>query len=417
MAESEDAQLQYTCLGDWYIGKNHYFAVMNSRESRVEEKYRCLLTNRDDETYMSMSTTPDCNPLQSPQEGPERLKLTPIKPEVVVPKCTLPFNFTGTWINTANFDAEVIMNSTHMVEKWHPDSGRVKTSVYVCQERKDSRYVMARLGINGCQKDFVCFDFVPRQQNIIRYRRGQESIGDRFSTVCAWTMFTDHDEWAYSLLIARNPVAIKCPIAGKFRFEQIGDMLFKTRIRGGVTASPRPNTYCKENISDISICDADQKHLEIDAELCLTVDQNGRPVDIYSEPDYRMACIGYFKENLKSYLITFDPLDAYSRYRCWVYQRIDISQIQMSMAVGSFCHIKQEVTSSTATEGAQVSVKMTEYETEVGGCPMSFEDDYRNIENRLKPLRAYKSAGSVSLSCIAHLALAQLIYYHLLRHF
>lgn len=96
-----------------------------------------------------MSTTAECNNLRSPQEGPERLKLLPIKAEVVTPKCTLPHQFTGLWINTANFDAEVTINATHMVERWNPDSGRVKKEIYVCQERKDTRYVMARLGVNG----------------------------------------------------------------------------------------------------------------------------------------------------------------------------------------------------------------------------------------------------------------------------
>lgn len=36
------------------------------------------------------------------------------------------------------------------------------------------------------------------------------------------------------------------------------------------------------------------------------------------EPDYKMKCIGFWKENLKSYLITYDEEDAYSKYRCWV---------------------------------------------------------------------------------------------------
>lgn len=247
MAETEDAEVQYKCLGDWYIGKNHFFAVMNSRESRVEEKFRCFLANRDDDIYMSMSSTAECNTLRSPQEGPERLKLIPIKAEVVAPKCTLPHNFTGVWINTANFDAEVTINATHMVEKWNPDTGRIKKEIYICTERKDSRYVMSRLGINGCQKDFVCFDFVPRHHNVIRYRKGQAMIGDSFSTVCAWTMFSDHEEWKYDIMLAKNPTAIKCPIAGKFRFEQTGDIPFKTRIRGGVTAAPRLNTYWYEH--------------------------------------------------------------------------------------------------------------------------------------------------------------------------
>ena len=38
-------EVQYKCLGDWYIGKNHFWAVLNARESRIEEAYRCFVSN------------------------------------------------------------------------------------------------------------------------------------------------------------------------------------------------------------------------------------------------------------------------------------------------------------------------------------------------------------------------------------
>lgn len=50
----------------------------------------------------------------------------------------------------------------------------------------------------------------------------------------------------------------------------------------------------------------------IDENYCLSVDHLGRPVDIYHDPDYILRCIGYFKENLKSYMITYDDLDPLS---------------------------------------------------------------------------------------------------------
>jgi len=71
-------------------------------------------------------------------------------------------------------------------------------------------------------------------------------------------------------------------VAGKFKFTQKGDIKFETRILGGVTDSPRPDIYCKENISDFSVCDAEQKEMWIDENYCLSVDYKGRPVDIYS---------------------------------------------------------------------------------------------------------------------------------------
>lgn len=165
-------------------------------------------------------------------------------------------------------------------------------------------------------------------------------------------------------LLAAKPVAIRCPVAGKFRFIQKGEIPFETRIRGGVTQSPRDGINCKEKISDLSVCDTDQKNMEIDAEYCISVDHRGNPIDYTSDPDHRLKCIGFWKENLKSYLITYDELDAYSRYRCWVYQRSDLNRVLMSMSVGAFCHIKQDVRSSNSTEGAQVSLDMIEYERE-----------------------------------------------------
>lgn len=147
-------------------------------------------------------------------------------------------------------------------------------------------------------------------------------------------------------------------------FQQRGDIPFETRIRGGVTQSPRPTVKCDRHISDFSVCDKDQKIIEVDADKCLSVDVHGHPRDIYSEPDHQMQCIGYWKENLKSYLITYDPLDAYSKYRCWVYQRADLNRVLMSLSVGAFCHIRQDVLSGTAREGAQVALDMIEYERE-----------------------------------------------------
>lgn len=86
----------------------------------------------------------------------------------------------------------------------------------------------------------------------------------------------------------------------------------KRSILGGVTLSPRPDIRCKQNISDFSVCGTDQKEVMIDENYCLSVDHLGRPVDIYHDPDYIMRCIGFFKENLKSYLITYDDLDPLS---------------------------------------------------------------------------------------------------------
>ncbi|KAL9891396.1 uncharacterized protein LOC119638746 [Glossina fuscipes] len=366
--------VEYSCLGDWFVGKNHYFAVANTKESRKDEKYRCFLKNRDDDLYIGVSITAECNTLKTPENSPERLNLTPVKAEYVEPGCTLPQNFTGEWVNTANIDADVIISETHINETYYPDKARYRRTIYVCRERRGNRVMMARLTVDGCQKDYVCFDFMPRHHNVIRYRKGLAVIKDDFSTVCSWVQFNNAEDWLYDLFLAKNPAPVRCPVAGKFNFTQRGEHPFKTRILGGVTLSPRPLIYCKENISDLSVCDTDQKELAVDENYCLSVDHLGRPDDIYSDPDYRMKCIGFWKENLKSYLITYDDLDPLSKYRCWVYQRADLNRVLMSQAVGAFCKLNQDVTSWNHTEGAAVAIDAIEYERERDDCPMYFDD-------------------------------------------
>ena len=48
-----------------------------------------------------------------------------------------------------------------------------------------------------------------------------------------------------------------------------------------------------------------------------------------------MQCVGYWKENLKSYLITYDQLDAFTKYRCWVYQRLAMQEFDLDIHVVS----------------------------------------------------------------------------------
>lgn len=149
MSWTFDGIVEYSCLGDWFVGKNHFFAVANTKESRKDEKYRCFLKNREDDYFLGVSITPECNTLKTVEKAPERMRLKPVRSQLVEPTCLLPENFTGEWINTANIDADVFVNSTHIVETWHPDVSRWRKAVYVCKEQRDSRYMMARLTIDG----------------------------------------------------------------------------------------------------------------------------------------------------------------------------------------------------------------------------------------------------------------------------
>nr|CAD7598726.1 unnamed protein product [Timema genevievae] len=893
MTGTFDGVVEYSCLGDWFVDKNHFFAVSNTKESRKDEKYRCFLKNRDDDLYLGVSITAECNTLKTVERSPERLRVTPVKSEVVEPGCHMPQNFSGDWINTANIDADIFINETHIIETWYPDEGRYRKTIYVCREQRDTRYMMARLTVDGwprhppsllpgplhnhvlkavhdefisvlgakensasigsrdghypfnlhapmgspcfshwtrpgssggkchhsshstaiypnshrdftllglyptshrdftlpglyptshrdftlpglyptshrdftlpglyptshrdftlpglyptshrdftlpglyptshrdftlpglyptshrdftlpglyptshrdftlpglyptshrdftlpglyptshrdftlpglyptshrdftlpglyptshrdftlpglyptshrdftlpglyptshrdftlpglyptshrdftlpglyptshrdftlpglyptshrdftlpglyptsppfppftcpchhgmvyarragkahrrktlkktspvkqystrglisynpdcinrtserphsaptsprvsaleiCnssprlplspttqppptpisplspegyyvhhlatpqpayvfspislpyphpqdprdrylitkasrklqfhQKDYVCFDFVPQHHNIIRYRRGVAVIIDDFHTVCSWVQFKNEVAWKYSLYLAKNPIPVRCPIAGKFNFTQKGEVPFETRILGGVTLSPRPNIYCKQNISDFSVCDTDQKEVSIDETYCLSVDYLGRPVDIYTEeqvrnktlsltmfcpltgdPDYRMKCIGFWKENLKSYLITYDELDPFSKYRCWVYQRADLNRVLISQAIGPFCDLKQDVTSWNSSEGASVALEMQEYERERDQCPMYFDDGtnpWLQTENYIKVFHfGYYAGANLVFNSTLCLVLALMFY-------
>ena len=60
----------------------------------------------------------------------------------------------------------------------------------------------------------------------------------------------------------KDPVPIRCPVAGAFNFTQEGDFPFKTRILGGITKDPRHDVWgrtgqfsCKQNISRLAVCD------------------------------------------------------------------------------------------------------------------------------------------------------------------
>lgn len=71
-------------MGDWFVGKNHYFAVANTKESRKDEKYRCFLKNRDDDLFIGVSITAECNTLRTVEKSPERLHITPGKSKTFI---------------------------------------------------------------------------------------------------------------------------------------------------------------------------------------------------------------------------------------------------------------------------------------------------------------------------------------------
>lgn len=54
-------------------------------------------------------------------------------------------------------DADVFINETHIIETWYPDEARFRRTIYVCREQRGSRYMMARLTVDGWYEIFVFF--------------------------------------------------------------------------------------------------------------------------------------------------------------------------------------------------------------------------------------------------------------------
>ncbi|CAL4068865.1 unnamed protein product, partial [Meganyctiphanes norvegica] len=369
---SFDAKQEFSCLGSWQVGNNQYFAVANTKESRPDEKYKCFVKSREDDLYLGISHTPDCSLVRTPEDSPIRVRLTPAKHEHVTPGCIMPYNMTGNWVSTGKREARVKINETHLLETtWHAYTTR--TSAYVCQEKRGNRYLMAKLSIHGCQTEYVCWEFLPRHHNIIRYRKTPEMINNHFE-VCDYSQFRSGRKWNYDLLIAETPDPISCPFGGRFRFGQNGPIPLKERILNGVTKNPLDTYQCDRFRTDMKICDAERKWIKIDLKRCRNKNYDGSNMDQNTVTDYRLQCVGYWKENLLSYLITYDPTDSVSNFRCWVYIRMGLTKIHLSQSVGPSCHVNQTHNSHTIEEGASVMLNLTINEKLYDRCPLYYDD-------------------------------------------
>ncbi|KAG0717147.1 hypothetical protein GWK47_055065 [Chionoecetes opilio] len=348
---------EYTCLGDWFVGRNHYFVASNTKESRREERYRCFVRDREEDLYMGLSMTPECSVLNTPQNSPIRFRLSYAKHEVVTSGCYLPRNLTGRWQSTGPGEAQMVINATDIRETtWRGYAA--KTTSYTCLEQRGDRYLMAKLSVEGCQTEYVCWELVPRHHNIVRYRVSWALIYQDFQ-VCDSSNFRSGRVWKYDTLIADSPTPISCPFSGRFVFQQVGGSPLLPRIVGGITSSPLDSYPCPVRRTVMSVCDSERKLIEIDLDLCVSLNKDGHPIDFNSVTDYRLQCVGYWQENMLSYLVTHDPSDSVSRFRCWVYQRVSDTQIRLSQSVGAACGLRQTFLSSNYSESAAVAFTLT----------------------------------------------------------
>ena len=48
-------------------------------------------------------------------------------------------------------------------------------------------------------------------------------------------------------------------------------------------------------------------------------------------PDRELSCVGFWMEDMKSYMITYDEEDAVSAYRCWVSTFVNVGLVAINV--------------------------------------------------------------------------------------
>jgi hypothetical protein len=181
------------------------------------------------------------------------------------------------------------------------------------------------------------------------------------------------------------PAPVPCPIGGRYKFQQIGseENKYVTRIRG-ITERPRHLIDCKGYTSEFKSCDDNPKKIYVDAEYCPTLDHTGKPIGEYDIADRELNCVGYWLEDMRSYMITYDMEDAVSKFRCWVYERLDWRDMVASRAIRAMCGRNQTAYSTTSAEGASLQLILTESERLFDSCPQRYDTGVNPYEKELK---------------------------------
>lgn len=404
VSTSVNQNIRFQCMGTWSDDQgNIWSGVADVGEVVYRDRFRCLLTRHDQEQEMnkvrySMSWWAECSSLKSPYDGPVRLLVEPVvggyQLDYTDPMCNFPKNDSGHWYHMSENDVNVDINATHIYFKTRLDQYLYKESFFICKMNSGTRYLTVAITVGKCEVDYVCFDLIPRHQSIIRWRMGkpyrltQVEIGypdfltRMFRQACTWSSFTiDRNDinWNYRTFLLDPPAPVPCPVRGRYLFEQKGqpEELLQTRIRG-MTERPRHMIDCKEYVSEFRSCDENPTIIQLDAEYCATVDHTGRPIGEYDVADWELTCVGYWDEDWNSYMITWDPEDATSRFRCWTYERSQWRYIYMSRSTSAFCRPTMTSFSSDPSEGASLQLTLTETERQYDDCPLSYTDK-RNI--------------------------------------
>ncbi|XP_014670887.1 PREDICTED: uncharacterized protein LOC106811698 [Priapulus caudatus] len=349
-----------------------YIVAVNMGEDQNFLRFSCFVDRTDQVLLMTKSRTASCSELKNAKLGYEQLKLTHVKSETVIPKCSFPATLAGTWYNTANYDSTVIINRTHIHEISQPDQSAPEDLYYVCQESRDTRFLIAKLGIGGCQLDYMCFDILERHHNVIQFRQGRLFPNSDFRAVCAWSAFDNDAHWRYSILVNANPVAVPCSIRGIFEFEQYGNS--KLIVRDGVTKTPwDPEINCTSWHTELRICPNAPDTMMININKCKTLDYRAREVNFkYEIVDYKWRCLAYWNEDTLAMMYTYDKDDAYSKYRCWVILRDSYGQFTLSRSHRSACGRFQ--TERADSDGVSLQLVLRDSERIYDNCPVHYYD-------------------------------------------
>lgn len=408
VSTSMDQQIRYQCMGSWYAVKNGvgytFAAVADTVEADEREKFKCMMTLKDqkdpnNQIRWVMSRFPTCTTLNSIYDGDRKLVLTRVVPvsTYLSPQCVLPRNMSGVWFTQGKqFRTDVTVNETHLHFKTRLNQFEIEDTFYSCQQTQGTRYMMTRVIAGKCEVDLVCFDLMPRHHSIVRYRVGkpvrlskeEELAGNfmvpKFREACGWMSFTlgrEQVDWKYEVLILNPPNPVPCPIAGRYNFIQNAvreNEKYQTRIRG-VTPRPRIQVDCRIIVSEMKSCVNEMSKISVDAEYCETVDYRGRPIGEYDVSDHDLTCVGFWMEDYKSYLITWEVEDAISNFRCWVYERLSWTNVIMSRSQNARCQPEQTA-SSYDMPGTGLALVLTENERLYDDCPQRFDpglDPYR----------------------------------------
>lgn len=320
---------------------------------------------------------------------------------------------TGTWFTQGiQFASSVWINETHIHYKTMMSQFDYEESWFACLAHLGTRYMMSKVVVGRCEVSLVCFDLSPRYHGLIRYRVGRSTklpfdiehkmgsdfLPRSFRETCSWQWLTfsrENVDWKYEVLIQNPPSPVICPLGGRYSFIQHSNdfyELYDTRIRG-ITLSPRNRINCWQNVSEFKSCAADMSKMEIDAWYCETIDYRGRPIGEYDEPDHILTCVGFWLEDMNSYLITYDEEDAVSKFRCWVYERVSWTEVALSRAETARCP-KNQVSTSYQINGARLYLQLMESERLFDDCPPRFDS---GIQLGIKPKTVYQLWGSASV--------------------